>query len=138
MATKREQIITALKTSLESIGSTPVFRSRPEPVSRGKTPAITIEGGKDVAGSTVIQKTDWAFLVHISVITRGDIPDQIADPIIESIHNKIMEDQTIGGLAMNVEPVEYDPMILEADKPAGIFANTFLVSYRTNEKDLTQ
>ena len=69
--------------------------------------------------------------MRIAVIVRGIIPDQQADATIESLHAKVMADQTIGGYAMSIEPrgVQFD--MIEADQPAGVIACDYLIRYRT-------
>lgn len=139
--TKREQILAAIKTQLTNVTGVVdanVFRSRVEPFTRGKVPAIVIEPVSDAPDSILIPKIDWSLSVRITVLVRGDVPDQIADPIIQSIHSKIMADQSIGGLAIDTLPglVNYD--LIEGDQPVGVVTMSYRVLYRTNAADMTQ
>jgi len=74
--------------------------------------------------------------VRVTVITRGNIPDQIADPVIESMHSKIVADLTLGGLAIDVQPSEVTFNMLDADQPAGVIFNDYIVQYRTTVASL--
>jgi len=134
MTTRRESILAAIASSLAGTSgvSTRIYRSRVEPIARNESPAIVVEPISDQANTDVsFCKTDWSLTVRIAVIVRGIIPDQQADATIESLHAKVMADQTIGGHAMSIEPrgVQFD--MIEADQPAGVIACDYLIRYRT-------
>jgi hypothetical protein len=134
MTTRRESILATIASSLAGTTgvSTRIYRSRVEPITRGESPAIVVEPISDQANTDVsFCKTDWSLTVRIAVIVRGIIPDQQADATIESLHAKVMADQTIGGYAMSIEPrgVQFD--MIEADQPAGVIACDYLIRYRT-------
>ena len=134
MTTRRESILATIASSLAGTTgvSTRIYRSRVEPITRGESPAIVVEPISDQANTDVsFCKTDWSLTVRIAVIVRGIIPDQQADATIESLHAKVMADQTIGGHAMSIEPrgVQFD--MIEADQPAGVIACDYLIRYRT-------
>jgi len=54
------------------------------------------------------------------------------------LHAKIMADLTLGGYAIDVQPVSVSFDMMEADQPAGVIACDYLVRYRTNVANLTQ
>ena len=140
MTTKRETIIAAIRTAL--IGttgvSTRIYRSRTEPITRGESPAIVVEPLTDTAAqNTSLPTLDWTLSVRISVIVRGSIPDQLADPIIESLHAKVMADLTLGGYAYDVQPLGVSFDVVEADQPSGVMSCDYAVKYRTRVADLT-
>ena len=92
MATRRESILAALASTLAGTTgvSTRIYRSRVEPISRGESPALVLEPISDQANTDVsFCKTDWSLTVRISIIVRGNIPDQQADPILQSLHSKV-------------------------------------------------
>lgn len=132
--TRREHIIAGICAALAGTTGvgTRIYRSRVEPISRGESPAIVVEPSSDQASTDVsFCKTDWTLTVRIAVIVRGIIPDQQADPIIESLHAKVMADQTIGGYAMSIEPRGVQFEMVEADQPAGVISCDYEVRYRT-------
>jgi hypothetical protein len=134
MTTRRESILATIASSLAGTTgvSTRIYRSRVEPITRGESPAIVVEPISDQANTDVsFCKTDWSLTVRIAVIVRGIIPDQQADATIESLHAKVMANQTVGGYAMSIEPrgVQFD--MIEADQPAGVIACDYLIRYRT-------
>ena len=118
--------------------STRIYRSRVEPLARAESPAIVIEPINDSADqNTSLPTLDWSMTVRIAVIVRGIVPDQQADPIIESLHSKLMADLTLGGYAIDVQPQTVNFEMLEADQPAGVISCDYLVRYRTSVTDLT-
>jgi hypothetical protein len=140
MTTKRETILAAIRTAL--IGttgvSTRIYRSRVEPLARQESPAIVVEPVSDTAEqNTALPTLDWSLTVRVAVIVRGDIPDQLADPIVEDAHGKIMADLTLGGYAIDVQPQSVSFDLMEADQPAGVIMMDYLVRYRTSVADLS-
>jgi len=140
MATKREQILAALKTSLTGTtgAGTRIYRSRVEPFVREESIAVVLEPVSDTpTDQTIHTKITWDFRVRISVIVRGSIPDSNADSTIESLHAKVMTDPTIGGLAIDIRPSTTTFEIVEADQPAGIISCEYDIEYRTSFNDLS-
>lgn len=140
MSTKREQIISAIVTALAGttdVGSR-IYRSRVEPFARAESPAIVVEPISDQAQqNTSLPTLDWSLTVRVAIIVRGNVPDQLADPIVESAHAKLMADLTLGGYAIDVQPQNVTFELMEADQPAGVISLDYLVRYRTNVADLT-
>ena len=140
MTTKRETILAAIRTALTGTTgvSTRIYRSRVEPLARGESPAIVVEPVSDSAQqNTSLPTLDWSLTVRVAVIVRGDVPDQLADPIVESAHAKIMADLTLGGYAIDVQPQSVSFDLIEADQTAGVIALEYLVRYRTSVTNLS-
>jgi hypothetical protein len=142
MSTLREQILEQIKTTIESVStptnlSTKVARSLRVAVSRRETPMVTVEPVIDAPNNETIARLTWRLTVRVSLIIRGDVADQVADPIIESIHAAIMADQTLGGLAMGIEPglVNFD--LLDSDGGGGIIPINYIVSYQTKVESMS-
>jgi hypothetical protein len=107
-------------------------------MARAESPAIVVEPVSDTAEqNTSLPTLDWSLTVRVAVIVRGNIPDQLADPIVESLHSKIMADLTLGGVAMDVRPVAVNFEMVDADQPAGVISCDYLVRYRTANANLT-
>jgi hypothetical protein len=139
MTTKRETILAAVRTALTNTTgvSTRIYRSRVEPVSRAESPAIVVEPLSDTAAqNTALPTLDWSMIVRITVIVRGAVPDQLADPIIESLHSKVMADLTLGGYAIDVQPIGVTFNFTEADGAAGEIQCDYRVMYRTSVTNL--
>jgi hypothetical protein len=140
MATKREQILAQIASTLASTAGVGgrVYRSRVTAAARAESPMIVIEPVNDTSQQiTSLPKLDWTMRVRVVVIVRSVNTYTDADPIIESMHSKIMSDLTLGGYAIDVQPVLTTFEFLDADQPAGVFSNEYDVKYRTTVADLT-
>ena len=140
MTTKRETILAAVRTALTGTSgvSTRIYRSRVEPLARGETPAIVVEPVQDQADqNTSLPRLDWIMTVRVAIIVRGAIPDQVADPIIEDMHSKLMADLTLGGYAIDIQPQTVTFDLSEADQPSGVIACDYLIRYRTSVANLS-
>jgi hypothetical protein len=139
MTTKRETILAAVRTALTGTTgvSTRIYRSRVEPITREESPAIVVEPLSDTASqNTSLPTLDWAMTVRVTVIVRGAVPDQVADPIVESLHAKLMADLTLGGYAIDVQPIGVTFVFTEADGAAGEIQCDYRVVYRTSVSNL--
>jgi hypothetical protein len=139
MTTKRERVLAAVTSALAGTTgvSTRIYRSRVEPVSRAESPALVVEPLNDTASqNTALPTLDWSMIVRITVIVRGAVPDQIADPIIESLHGRVMADLTLGGYAIDVQPIGVTFNFTEADGAAGEIQCDYRVMYRTSVTNL--
>ena len=139
MTTKREQILSAIATALATTAgvSGRVYRSRVTAMQRAESPAIVIEPISDTpTQNTSLPTLDWRMRVRVTVIVRGDVPDQLADPIIESMHAKMVADLTLGGYAIDVQPDEVTYNMFDSDQPAGVIFNDYIVQYRTTVASL--
>ena len=140
MATKREQILSAIVTTLAGTTgvSTRIYRSRVEPMARQESPAIVVEPVVDQPQqNTSLPTLDWSLTVRVAVIVRGTVPDQQADATVQSLHAKLMADLTLGGYAIDVQPSLVNFEMVEADQPAGVISCDYVVRYRTQVADLT-
>jgi len=139
MTTKRETILAAIRTALTGTTgvSTRIYRSRVEPIAREESPAIVVEPLSDTASqNTSLPTLDWSMTVRVTVIVRGVIPDQQADPIIDSLHGKLMADLTLGGYAIDIQPIGVTFNFAEADGAAGEIQCDYRVLYRTSVANL--
>jgi hypothetical protein len=140
MTTKRETILAAIKTALTGTTGvgTRIYRSRPEAFARGETPAISVSwDGDDPSIDTSLPTLTWRLTARVMVIVRGLIPDQIADPIIQDVHSRLTADQTLGGIAMDVQPLPVTFELLDSDQPTGVVMCDYRILYRTAFNDLS-
>lgn len=141
MASIREQILDRIhRITLHGITGVPVervYRSRQQALARNEAPAIIVSPGIDApvnAPRTIgasLGRLDQVLAVMIEVYVRGAVPDQLADPIGVHVHERMMADRTMGGLAIEVQPDGWEPQYEQADLTAGWMAFKFLVRYRT-------
>ena len=141
MASKREQILAKIKTNLAGTTGvgTRIYRSRVEPMTREESPSLVIEFITDnpSVNSSTYLKIDWTLRVRIVVIVRSQTPDTTADATVESLHTKIVNDPTLGGLALDVRPATVSFDVVEADQPAGIISCEYEIDYRSSYNDLS-
>ena len=140
-AIKRESIVAAVTSALAGTTgvSTRIYRSRAEAFARDEAPAIIIEAAADVPRGEPVStcKIDWTLTIAIIVYTRGAIPDQLAAPIVGSLHAKLMADRTLGGLALDVWPGQVLHQKGQADQTAGWTTCNYTIRYRSSITDLT-
>ncbi len=140
MSTKREQILAAVATKLApTVGATGrIYRSRQEAFSRNESPAVVIEPGPDNAAAEPVStcKIDWTFTLVVAVYARGTIADQVADPVVKSVHSLLMADRGLNGLAMDLWPLGRDPQFEKGDLAAVWEVLTYRIRYRTSVTDL--
>ena len=140
MPSKRESILAAVATTLAGTTGvgTRIYRSRPEAFARAETPALLIEWvADDPSIDTSLPTLTWRLTARIMVIVRGDIPDQIADPVVQSLHTKMTADPSIGGRAMDVQPLSVTFELLDSDQPTGVVTCDYRIFYRTTFNDLS-
>jgi hypothetical protein len=139
MTTKRERILRTIQDKLALTYGVDgrVYRSRVTAVQRAESPAIVIEAISDTpAQNTSLPTLDWRMRVRVSVIVRGDMPDELADPIIENMHSRMVADLTLGGYAIDVQPDEVTFNMFDSDQPAGVIFNDYIIQYRTSVASL--
>jgi hypothetical protein len=145
MTSKREQIIQAIEAALAGtagVGSR-IWRSRAEAVSRNESPALVIEPASETTidpegtGGVSFCRLDWRLIVRIGVITRGPIPDQLADPILLDIHQRLMTDPALQGLTMSIYPSSTTWEQADADTTAGVAICDWVIRYRTAVDNIT-
>jgi hypothetical protein len=140
MATKRESILAAVRTALtDTVGvGTRIYRSRVEPIARAESSALIVEPVNDIpTQNTSLPTLDHVLNMRVVVIVRASVPDQTADPIIESLHSKMMADLTLGGLCIDIQPGPTEFTLESADVPVGVIFCNFRILYRTSVSDLS-
>ena len=139
MASKRELILARMVTALAGtagVGSR-IYRSRVTPLARGESPAIVVEPVSDQADQDTLGTLMWTMQVRVAVIVRGDVPDQLADPVLVDIHAKLMSDATLKGYAIDLLPATVAFEMIEADQTAGVVSAEYAVKYRTTLNSLS-
>ena len=138
MSSKREQILARFETLLVNTSgvNARVYRSRQQALNRDEAPALVIEPGRDTPTVVSTCKLDWSLDVLVAIYARGVVPDQDADPVAVSMHNELMSDRTLGGLAVDLVPSGVDFKLDDADMSTLWMINTYTVRYRTSISSL--
>ncbi len=139
MTTKRESILAYVATTLAGVSgvSGRIYRSRPEPVRREETPSIVVEPMQDVSEYNLLDFIDWTMQFKLTIFTRGAVPDQLADPIVQAAYGLLMADRNLGGLVFDIIPSGIYNQINDGDQAAGTTEMLFTCKYRTASATLT-
>lgn len=136
--TRRELILSRIKSNLDAISGATVYRSRVEPLARGEVPAIVVEPVNDQPNDTnFYDQIDWSMRVRVTTLVRAAVPDDSSDTYSQQVHSLLMADQTVNGYALDLTPDRTDFELYEADIPLGVVTQDFIVRYRTSRTDLT-
>lgn len=138
MAHVRKQIREYFGTQLTGLTTTGsnVFQSRVDPMVSAKLPAIIIyttsESSEEVSFSAKrIQQRSLTVNVEGYVRAVTDFDDKL-DLISEESETAILDDPTLGGLAINTELTSTDITYSgDGEQPVGTIRLTFEVQYRT-------
>lgn len=138
MTTRRELIVQAVVSALAGTANvgTRIYRSREEVLERNEAPALIVSTESEDPAEDVSGITEKRLTVSVGVYVRGAVPDQLADPVVESVHSKMMTEPTLGGLAMDISEGGTTWEIDEADQTAAIVNMRFVVWYRHSRANL--
>lgn len=76
----RDQILTALQSTLAGLCAGRVYRTRKEQLPA--LPAIVIRPDSEIDPGEMLGCTDATLSVAIAIYAQGEIPDQAADPVL--------------------------------------------------------
>lgn len=130
MNTMAEVILSRLLATLAAaaIGA-PVERTRKIAYERSDLPAVVIyPKGEESApiGNGLLRCT---LVVEIEIHTRGDVPDQLADPIAAAIDAAIRTDQPLGGLVAKAFRTGKEWEFTDSDGTGGRLVIAYQIHY---------
>ncbi len=141
MSTKRELILAKIKTQIAGTTGlgTRIYRSRVTPVSREEGAVLIYE---PITDNCELRRNNlqWTLQIRLSIITRGSKTktlDQAADPIIKSLHTKLVSDVTLGGNAIDIQPRNVSFDLVDGDQPSGVVSLDYIIIYQTSIADLS-
>ena len=140
----RETILKTISSRVgTAVGILKAHRSLTEMLQQGELPAAIIQALTETpTQNTSACKIDKKLLVAILVCVHAEISDEAADPIITSIHKKLMPtvngfvDMTLGNLP-GVQDIREAGINFKPDAVDGIAALTYEVTYRHSIGDPT-
>ena len=132
MTTRREQIMQAMASTLGAVTDVGgnVYRSLESALTRADVPALIVTADGEEPLQEVSGFMEKRLTVVVGVFVRGDVPDTLADPVVESVHALLMADPTLGGLAIDMSEGGTTWDMDEADQTALIVNMRFVVWYR--------
>lgn len=139
MPSKREQIMDVIGSRLANVSGVGgrVYRSQSDPNDRELMPCIAYRWTSEQPTPQTVPQMERTLNVEISVFTRGDTPDELADPIMVSVHSLLMADTSLGGLAIDMRLDDASSEIVAADMPAAKVTHAYAVQFRHSYSDMT-
>ena len=140
MATKFDQILDALKVLLQNAPavSANVEREKARPWDAEVSIGLNIVPEADPLTETGgYSHTDRAMMVDFQITARGDQPTKQGDPTVEALHNRLMSDRTLGGLAIDIQVGDNDIEWDDAERDYCVLHRRYRVMYRTSETNLS-
>lgn len=138
--TAREAILGRLGVLLTTIQGATFFRSREAAVARSEGTVISLrpEDEQVEKRASLGDITLRNLIVIVSVISRGNVPDQAADPVIQAAHSAIMADATLGGLCAQIIEQSTKWNFALADTNAAEAEIRYTIRYLTRASDISQ
>lgn len=136
--TKRESILQSIVTALAGttgVGNR-IYRDRQQAVTRDEVPAIIVRADIENPLQDVSNFTEKKLTVVVEVYHRGVNVETLADPVVESLHNKIMADVSLGGLAIDISEAGTTFELDDADQDALILSVRYEIWYRHQRNNL--
>lgn len=98
MSTLREGILAALVSTLSAAIGTAgtVWRSREAALARAETIAVLVHPDTEAVEFLASREGKRSLVISVTVFARGDVPDQVADPVVQKMHAALMVDPTLG------------------------------------------
>lgn len=134
--TVRESILSACVALCTPLVNGGVYRSREAALARAEGTGILIKPDEETVEFYAAVHAKRALVVDFTVLARGQVPDQVADPVVQALHAALMADQTLGGLVARVieEGTKWD--FEEADQTAVAVSVRYRLLYLTPASSL--
>lgn len=136
MSTKAEQMMVALETKLKAaptLVSGNIWRSKLRPIPEGTNLAIVLRQGPDLrVENTTIGRRQRQLNVVVEIYARGDVPDLLADPVVESVVQRVMSDRSLGGLCDDIIIGDKTPEWDSRETDFVVFDCDFLIDYEVD------
>lgn len=138
MNSVREQIVARMAAAL--VGTLPnallVYRSREDAFARNELPAVVVKpSDEETQPLSELLEVSY-FHVHVEVIVRGDVWDQLADPVVVAAHGLLLNDVPLAALCSKLRRSSAKWEAHEADQTAGVLTQTYRMQYRTRTNQL--
>ena len=146
MTTRNEQILEHLTGTTVGGGilgaadgvDSRVYRDRAEAFAQEELPALVVFPDLDDPTTEFSTcRTRWVLTLHILVLINGSPVSRLADPIRASVHQILMAEKTLGGLAMTVRPGQARWEPYKGNGAPGVLDLIYQIEYLTDQDDLT-
>lgn len=139
MTTKREDIMLEVLERLSTITEVDgrIYRSRVDAVGRAEMPLIVLEQIQTTPQSNdVLGVIDWRLDFRVVVITGGAAADAVADPIIDLVYKKLLDDESLGGKVLKIRLQTILFQTADGDQNVCVAECIFECTHRTSTIDL--
>lgn len=100
-----EQIIAKAKDVVETATGLPTYRDRAEAFGRSEAPCLLVEPDQEMGDDRHSNcRTSWQLFLRIVIVVRGGSVSTLADPYRVAIHQALLADPTLDGLAATLGP----------------------------------
>jgi hypothetical protein len=132
-----EQMLETINTKFASITGATVFRSRQAALALAEGIAVILRPKEEpvryLANSVAVRELG----IEISIIGRGAVPDQTIDPVRVQMHQYLMADPTLGGLAQRIVEQGNEWEFEEADQTGVELKASYKIIYANRTNSLT-
>lgn len=134
----REQIVLKMMQVLAGTTGlgTRIYRTRSDAFARGELPALVVRALRDESAQYVVDFKEKYLFVALELHVRSATADADADPILVSLHQKLLADPTLGALAIDVNEEETTFDLEDADQPGLVVTAAYRIYYRHHVKTL--
>jgi hypothetical protein len=146
MTTAQRQIalavVDALKLAGVAGGKVYAWRTRAIGIDSPTGVVVRLTRSTSLLASIQGGRTEWRTLLQVECYGRsvGGQPDEECDAVAAQVFAALAGEPTLGGLAMDVEPMEGDTLgwdVDELDTGLGCITAKFIVSHQTIGRTLT-
>lgn len=138
MISIREQIVARMAAALSGTlpNALPVYRSREQAFARGDLPAVVVKPADEETQAIAESLEISRFNAHVEIIVRGDVWDNLADPIIVAAHALLLGDAQLAALVSKLRRTSAKWEAHEADQTAGVLTQTYHLIYHHDTNQL--
>jgi hypothetical protein len=140
MSTRTEQITEAIFNLLNADpkpANGEVHRSRLRKFTDSTTYAVVVRQGTDLRlNETTINRSQRQLRVSTEIYARGDIPDKLADAVIEEVVDRVLADRNLGGLCDDILPGNRVPDWAARDTDLVVVDLEFIIDYEVLNGEL--
>lgn len=139
MNTQVETILVAVANFLTaSCVGTHVERSREVALEREDLPALIIKPKDESSELLANGLSRNELVIELQIHTRGEIADQLADPVAAAAHVALTSDPTLGGKCTRVHYESRSWEFADSDRTGGQLTMHYRITYLTPAGDITR
>lgn len=143
MTTRAEALMQALVTALTvpamtAVPAAHVFRDEEQALEQGVLPSVTLAEGDEPPPERINTHEAERFLeITLGVRAKGSVPFSAADAALLEAHNRVMADQTLGGLSEEIQEGATRRERADLNAKLARVEKTYRIRYRTTDGALT-